>query len=623
MQSRIQGQVRVARLWEVDQPSPSEWEAYANLYVEHHPGCLGLEWLSAQGGERWFVGARGAEERPQQRREGDGVRKQLLKDAFQSKDARVSDIFTSPEGKRQWLTAVPIYTQGHLRGTVIGLFDVQQSLDTMLDDIKGLNFSVALQQNAAEIYRLSGSTDQYRNDWEQTFDLSFAGASWKLQVWARPETMLEMRSNLPILVLFFGSFLSLLLTSIVQAHHELTSENTERRRAEEALRASRARFAGILEISAAAVISTTGEQRITLFNHAAERMFGYKAIEAIGQPLDILIPKAFREMHRQHFTHFARSDQSSLLMSERRPVLGLRKDGIEFPMAASISKLELGADTTFTVLCNDITAQVRAAEELRRARDELEIRVLQRTAELEKSNQSLQSEITERKLAEETVRVLSSKLMRVQDEERRHLARELHDGATQNMVSLALNLNTLRLSTPPGNAESRAILEECMRLIEGSTNELRTISYLLHPPLLEELGLVRALRGYIDGFSRRSGIHAVFSVPEDLGRLTSELELTLFRIVQEALSNVHRHSQSPTASIVLSRDGENLRLEIADEGIGINHGQDAAGVGLAGMRERVKLLRGDLEIKTGPAGTTIRTVLPVMEVKQTTSGTAV
>ncbi|MGZ7105364.1 MAG: hypothetical protein ACXVKC_08015, partial [Candidatus Angelobacter sp.] len=210
----------MARLWEVDQPSPLEWEAYANLYVEHHPGCLGLEWLSAQGGERWFVGARGAEERPQQRREGDGVRKQLLKDAFQSKDARVSDIFTSPEGKRQWLTAVPIYTQGHLRGTVIGLFDVQQSLDTMLDDIKGLNFSVALQQNAAEIYRLSGSTDQYRNDWEQTFDLSFAGASWKLQVWARPETMLEMRSNLPVLVLFFGSFLSLLLTSIVQAHHE-------------------------------------------------------------------------------------------------------------------------------------------------------------------------------------------------------------------------------------------------------------------------------------------------------------------------------------------------------------------------------------------------------------------
>ncbi|MGZ4874617.1 MAG: sensor histidine kinase, partial [Candidatus Angelobacter sp.] len=126
-----------------------------------------------------------------------------------------------------------------------------------------------------------------------------------------------------------------------------------------------------------------------------------------------------------------------------------------------------------------------------------------------------------------------------------------------------------------------------------------------------------------DGFSRRSGIHAVFSVPEDLGRLSSELELTLFRIVQEALSNVHRHSQSPTASIVLSRDGKNLRLEIADEGIGINHGQDAAGVGLAGMRERVKLLRGDLEIKTGPAGTTIRTVLPVMEVKQTTSGTAV
>ena len=124
------------------------------------------------------------------------------------------------------------------------------------------------------------------------------------------------------------------------------------------------------------------------------------------------------------------------------------------------------------------------------------------------------------------------------------------------------------------------------------------------------------MRGYIDGFSRRSGIRAVFSVPEDLGRLPRELELTMFRIAQEALSNVHRHSQSPTASIVLARDGENLSLEIADQGIGINHGKNAMGVGLAGMRERVKLLRGELEIKTGPAGTTIRTLLPSMKEKQ-------
>lgn len=611
MQSWIQGQVRLARLWEVAEPSQSEWAEYANLYIEHHPGCLSVEWMAPQGEERWTIRAKGAGERRQQYPEGDGIRGRLLKAASQSKQATISGIIASPGGDKQWLLAVPIYRQGHFHGFVIASFNVQQSLETMMDDIKGLSFSVALEENGTEIYRLPGSTDQYRNEWEQVSTLPFPGTSWRLRVWSTPQAMSNMRSNLPPLVFLAGTLLTLLVTAFAQAHHKLRAEDRERRRAEQELRASQARFAGILEISASAVISTDDQHRITLFNQAAERMFGYRAVEALGQFLDILIPERFREVHRQHITRFAQSDRSNLLMSERGSVLGQRKDGTEFPMAASISKLKVGADTTFTVLCNDITAQVRAAEELRNARDELEIRVRQRTAELESSNQSLQSEIMERKLAEEAVRVLSGKLMRVQDEERRHLARELHDGATQNLVSVTLNLSTLRTAGFAGDAENRARIEECLRLIEASTTELRTISYLLHPPLLEELGLVPALQGYIEGFSRRSGIQTVFVASEDLGRLASDLELTIFRIVQEALSNIHRHSQSSTASIALAWNGDCVRLEITDHGRGIPRGRDTMGIGISGMHERVRLLQGTLEIITGPSGTILVANLPV------------
>jgi PAS domain S-box-containing protein len=428
-------------------------------------------------------------------------------------------------------------------------------------------------------------------------------------VWPNPEIMSSMRSELPQLVLIAGTLLMLLLTGFAQAHHDLMLENKQRQRAEQALRASQARFSGILEISAAAVISTDDQQRITIFNHAAETMFKYQAAEALGQSLDILIPPAFREMHRQHFAHFAQSDRKNLLMSARAPVIGLRKDGTEFPIGASISKLELNGDTTFTVLCTDMTEQVRAAEALRRAHDELESRVSERTADLEQANSALQREIAERKAAEDEVQQLSRRVMRVQDEERRHLARELHDGAAQNLVAVILNLRCL-CEDAGYDRTQHARIEECVRLVEQCTNELRTIAYLLHPPFLEQLGLTRTLSSYIEGFSRRSGIEVSVSIDPGLDRLGFDTELTLFRIVQEGLSNIHRHSQSRTAALLLELRGENVVLEIADQGKGMRAGEEFTGVGIAGMRERVRLLKGHFKITTAATGTILHAALP-------------
>jgi PAS domain S-box-containing protein len=427
--------------------------------------------------------------------------------------------------------------------------------------------------------------------------------------------------------LLTGTLLALLLTltvhfaeraaarsdSLRQAREELEHESSERKHSEETLQALQVRFASIVEISADALISTNHNQRITLFNQGAEKIFGYTANEVLGKPLDDLIPERLREVHRRHTALFARSSLQTFRMSHRDRLLGLRKDGSEFRMESTVSKLEIGGEMIFTVILRDMTAWVQSEEELRRARDELETRVRERTAELQQANQALQAEITERRFAEESLRLLSGQLLRLQDEERRRLVRELHDGATQNLMALSMNLSALCDTASPG-AHGRSGVAECLKLVDDSLEEIRTISFLLHPPLLETMGLSCALPNYVQGFSQRSGILVSLDMPADLGRLGRDVEITLYRIVQEALSNVLRHSRSRTARITLSPGSDSVTLEVADQGCGLPHTPDGhrLGVGITGMRERVRLLGGNLELKSANPGTIIRVVLPLV-----------
>ncbi len=614
MDAWLMGQVRLAKMWEFEEPTYDQWMAFAGLYLEHHPGCLAIERLDPKYEERWIARASG--EKPAL--PGNGTRERLLQSALQSQEPVLSNLLKSPSGRMQWLTIVPIYQKGRFRGFVLASFDAQQALDNMFVDIKGLNFSVAIEENGIEGFRLDGSTTENERDWAQTIDVPLQGQTWRLKVWSKPEAMGEMRSNLPLVTLLAGLGASLLLVVIAQIVGKLRAEIAERRRFEASLRASQTRFAGILAISAEAIISADADMRITLYNQSAEDIFGFSAKEALGQSISILIPGQFHRAHERHVAEFSESAKQSLHMSKRRRVFGLRKDGTEFPMSASVSRLDLGGEKCFTIICSDVTQEVRAAEELRQAHAELELRVRERTADLVQSNQLLHGEIIERKEAEQQVQDLSRRMMRVQEEERRNLARELHDGATQNLVALTLNMAPILEAVDVAPA-TRAMIEECMRLIDESTNELRTISYLLHPPLLEELGLSRTLRGYVEGFSKRSGILVSLAVQGELDRLGFDVELAVFRIVQESLSNVHRHSHSATANILLVRDGSSLNLEIADQGRGIPPGKDKTGVGIGSIRERARLLKGTVNITTNFSGTIIRVSLPLAE-EQASSG---
>ena len=265
------------------------------------------------------------------------------------------------------------------------------------------------------------------------------------------------------------------------------------------------------------------------------------------------------------------------------------------------------------------TARLRS-EELREARDGLELRVRERTMDLERANADLVAEINQRKRAEDSLQHLSGRLLQLQDEERRRIARELHDSTTQLLGALSIDLDQARQLANAASGEKLShLLRESARLLEQITLEIRTVSYLLHPPMLDELGLQYVLPWYAGGFSKRSGIRVDLALQPDLGRMPREVELTLFRLTQEALSNVHRHSGSRSVRIALSRTPDTVTLAITDQGKGMasrvltpvaGHIADL-GVGILGMRERVRQLGGQLEILGKGQGTTILARLPL------------
>ena len=219
--------------------------------------------------------------------------------------------------------------------------------------------------------------------------------------------------------------------------------------------------------------------------------------------------------------------------------------------------------------------------------------------------------------AEQDLRRLSRQLMRTRDDERRHIARALHETVGQSLAAMKMTLGRLRDTMPEADDLPRALLQSATELADSAVREVRTVSYLMHPPMLDEAGLAPALRWYARGFAERSGIRVLTDIPEHLPRQSQETETTIFRIVQEALTNVHRYSGSRTALIRIQCDNGHIHAEVRDEGCGIafpiRHfgSAESLGVGIAGMRERVTQLNGAFELEsTAGKGTTVRIILP-------------
>ncbi|HEY8671443.1 MAG TPA: PAS domain-containing protein [Terriglobales bacterium] len=252
----------------------------------------------------------------------------------------------------------------------------------------------------------------------------------------------------------------------------------------------------------------------------------------------------------------------------------------------------------------NIDEQRQLLESLSEARDHLEQRVQERTVELENANENL--------------RDLSARLLQVQDEERKRLARELHDSVGQILAALSMNLSVVQSQAHKLDSIGAKAVADNAHLLRQASREIRTISHLLHPPLLEIAGLASALRWYVDGFAERSKIQVDLEIPSDFDRLPNDTELAIFRIVQECLTNIHRHSGSKTAEIRIRQEAGVLVVQVRDRGKGIPREKQMAlteagrsGVGFGGMRERIRQLGGSLAIQSEENGTLVSAILKI------------
>jgi PAS domain S-box-containing protein len=362
-----------------------------------------------------------------------------------------------------------------------------------------------------------------------------------------------------------------------------------------------------------AVISTDTEARITFLNPMAEAMTRWKSDEAIGQPIENVFHIINEQTRKPAPNPVAKVLREGTIVGLANHTALIARDGRETAIADSAAPIRDGSGKISGVVMvfHEVTEQRRAEAALREshqllseARDDLEKRVQERTAELKSANENL--------------RDLSTRLLKLQDEERRRLARELHDSVGQILAALSMNIGVVRAQSHKLDSHGVRAISEMAQMLEHASKEIRTISHLLHPPVLEMAGLATALRWYADGFSERSKIKVDVEIPSDFGRLSDDLELAIFRIVQECLTNIHRHSGSATAAIRIRQEGSRLVVQVLDNGKGIpkeKQGQltesGRTGVGFGGMRERLRQLGGTLEIQSRGNGTVINAIFKI------------
>jgi PAS domain S-box-containing protein len=350
------------------------------------------------------------------------------------------------------------------------------------------------------------------------------------------------------------------LLATVDALGSLVGQVVERRRAEEDVRASESRLRAMLEAALDAVVTMDHEGRVIGWNPAAEAIFGYSAAEAGGREMaELIVPPALRDRHRHGLARF-RETEEAVILDRRVELTGMRRDGTEFPVELTITRIGLPGPPTFTGYLRDITERTRAVQELRASR---------------------------------------ARVVEVGDAERRRIQRNLHDGAQQRLTAVLLNLGRARAS---GGA-SDALLDAAIDELADGLQEIRELAGGLHPSMLSERGLVAAL----EALAMRAPVPVELEMLPDR-RLPEPVEAAAYYVVAEALANVHKHAGAGRVVVRATADGHQLVVDVDDDGVG---GADEAGSGLSGLADRVEALGGRLSLESpAGAGTRLHAEIP-------------
>jgi PAS domain S-box-containing protein len=356
---------------------------------------------------------------------------------------------------------------------------------------------------------------------------------------------------------------------------------TERIHAETLLARSEARLRGIVDSAMDAIITVDENQRVVMFNTAAEAMFECPQSEAIGRSLSSFLPERFRAAHDAHVRHFGETGVSARRMGALRVVSGIRKSGEEFPIDASISQHTDGAQKFFTVILRDVSQRVEAEKALLRSKEELQ--------------------------------ALALSAHQAREQEQNRIARELHDELGQSLTALRMMVVWIRERTGEADTELAAKLGRMGTLLNETVAATRRISSELRPLILDDLGLVAAIEALVEQFVDRTGIPCDLAIDIPSLELADAQKTAVFRIVQESLTNIAKHARANHAEItVAQRDGE-ITINVSDDGVGfaVDGPPERSSRGLLGMRERTYLLRGEMNIISSPGrGTAIEIRLP-------------